>query len=324
MARKQIFLSLFLFLFFFSPWVVNADNFPSRTIRIVVPFAPGGGTDIVSRAIAQKIGEYFKQSCVVDNRPGANGNIGMEIVAKSIPDGYTLLITSSALAINPSIYKNIGFDPLRDFMPITLATMIPFILVTHVNLPVTNVKQIISLAKARPNELVYSSAGTGNATHLSMALFEMMAKIKMTHVPYKGTGQALADAMGGHVQLMFGAIPSTMVGIKAKKLKVIAISSAKRSSVLPEIPTVSEEGLSGYELISWYGALAPARTPDILVSQLNREMVHALRAIEVKTRLTQEGADPVANTPEQFQEYLKRDIQKYSSIVSALNIQPEK
>lgn len=300
----------------------HAQSYPSKPIRMIVPFAPGGGTDIVARAVAQKIGETFKQAVVVDNKTGASGNIGMELAAKSAADGYTIIMTSSALAINPSLYKGLAYDAVKDFSPVTLATLIPFILVVNSSLPAASVKELIGLARSKPGQLAYSSAGTGNATHLSMALFEMMAKVKMNHVPYKGTGQAMSDLMGGHVQLMFGAIPSTMPGVKAGKLRILAISSATRASVLREVPTVAEAGLPGYELTSWYGVLAPAGTPDAIVAQLNSEIVTALNLPEVKSRLSAEGADPVGNTPAQFQAYIRSEIEKYSKIVTAVRIRP--
>jgi tripartite-type tricarboxylate transporter receptor subunit TctC len=276
---------------------------------MIVPFATGGGTDIVARAVAQKIGESFGQSVVVDNKTGANANIGMELAAKAPPDGYTLIMTSSALAINPSIYKGLGYDPVNDFAPVS---------------PVASVKALIALARARKKELSYASSGNGNATHLAMALFELMAKVEMNHVPYKGTGQGIVDVMGGHVQALFGAIPSTMPGVKAGKLKVLAISSARRSAVLPEVPTVAEAGVPGYELTSWYGVLAPAATPAGIVAQLNAEIVKALTHSEVKARLTAEGAEPVGNSPAQFQAYIRTEIEKYAKIVKALGIKADK
>lgn len=298
----------------------QGQNFPVKTIRMIVPFAAGGGTDIVARAVGQKVSEALGQPVVIDNRTGANGNIGMELAAKAPPDGYTTIMTSSALVINPSLYKGLPYDAVADFAPLTLATLIPFILVVNHALPVQSVRELIALARARGNELSYSSAGTGNATHLSMALFEMLTRVKMNHIPYKGTGQGITDVMGGHVQLMFGAIPSTMPGVKARKLRILAISSAQRSSALPQVPTVAEAGVPGYELTSWYGALAPAGTPAAIVTLLNAEIVKALNAPEVKTRLTAEGAEPVGNTPAQFQAYIRSEIAKYAKIVAALQI----
>jgi tripartite-type tricarboxylate transporter receptor subunit TctC len=302
----------------------HAQTYPAKTIRMIVPFATGGGTDIVARAVAQKISEGLGQSVVVDNRTGANGNIGMELVAKAAPDGYTILMTSSALAINPSLYKGLGYDAVNDFAPVSLATLIPFILVVNSALPVSSVRELIALARARKKELSYASAGTGNATHLAMALFETMTKTEMNHITYKGTGQGITDVMGGHVQLMFGAIPSTMPGVKARKLKILAISSAQRSAVLPEIPTVAEAGVPGYELTSWYGVLAPAGTPAAVVAQLSSEIVKALNMSEVKARLTAEGAEPVGNSPAQFQAYIRTEIEKYAKIVAGLRLSFEK
>ena len=298
----------------------HAQTYPTKSIRMIVPFATGGGTDIVARAVAQKIGEAFGQSVVVDNKTGANGNIGMELAAKAPPDGYTIIMTSSALAINPSMYKGMGYDAVNDFAPVSLATLIPFILVVNSTLPVNSVRELVALARARKKELSYASSGTGNATHLSMALLEMMTKIEMNHIPYKGTGQGITDVMGGHVQLMFGAIPSTMPAVKARKLRILAISSAQRSAVLPEVPTVAEAGVPGYELTSWYGVLAPAGTPAAVVAQLNGEIVKALNTPEVKARLTGEGAEPVGNTAAQFQAYIRTEIEKYAKIVAALGI----
>ena len=306
------------------PYCANAQTYPLKSIRLIVPFAAGGGTDIVARAVAQKIGERFGQAVVVDNRTGASGNIGMELAAKAPPDGYTLLMTSSALAINPSLYKGLAYDANSDFAPVTLATLIPFILVANSALPVRSVRELIALARARKNELSYSSAGTGNATHLAMALFGMMTKVELNHIPYKGTGQGITDVMGGHVQLMFGALPSTLPGVKAGKLKILAISSVRRSAALPDVPTVAEAGVPGYELTSWYGALAPAGTPAAIVAQINSEMVRALNLPEVKARLTAEGAEPVGNTAAQFQTYIRAEIDKYAKIVATLGIKADK
>jgi len=303
--------------------MAQAQEYPHKTVRMVVPFAPGGGTDIVARAIALKVGETLGQSFVVENRTGANGNIGMELAARAQPDGYTLSFTSSALAINPSLYKKLGYDPIKDFAPITLATLIPFILVTHPSVPVSSVRELITYATSRPRQLSYASSGTGNATHLSMALFERMAKLELVHVPYKGTGQGIIDVMGGHVQLMFGAIPSTMPQVRSGRLKLLAVSTAKRTSVLPDTPTVAEGGVPGYELASWYGALAPAGTPGAIVTRLNREMVRVLNQPEVKSRLTEEGAEPVGNSPQEFADFVRAERRKYAEVVAAARVPAE-
>ena len=308
---------------FAAAGMAHAQVYPHKPVRMIVPFAPGGGTDIVARAIALRVGESLRQPFVVENRTGANGNIGMELAAKAQPDGYTLSFTSSALAINPSLYKKLGYDPVKDFAPVTLATLIPFILVTPPSVPVSSVRELITYATARPRQLSYASSGTGNATHLSMALFEKMARLELVHVPYKGTGQGIIDVMGGHVQLMFGAIPSTMPQVRAGKLKLLAVSTAKRSSVLPDTPTVAEGGVAGYELASWYGALAPAGTPAAIVNRLNREMVKVLNQPEVKSRLTEEGAEPVGNSPQQFADFIRSERSKYADVVAAARVPAE-
>lgn len=302
----------------------QAQSYPNRPIRMIVPFAPGGGTDIVARAIGQRLSEAVGQPVVIENKAGANGNIGMELAAKATPDGYTISFTSSALVINPALYKKIAYDPVRDFSPVTLATLIPFILVVHPSLPVGTVRELISYASSRKGQLSYASSGTGNATHLSMALFETMAKIDMVHVPYKGTGLGIIDVIAGHVQLMFGSIPSTMPQVRAGKLKLLAVSSARRSAVLPDTPTVAEAGLPKYELTSWYAALTPAGTPPLIVTRLNSEIVKILRVPEVKARLTEEGAEPVGNSPGQFASFIRAEMVKYAEVVQAARITPEK
>lgn len=301
----------------------HAQSYPNKPVRMIVPFAAGGGTDIVARTMAPKLTEAFGQSFVVENRAGANANIGMDLAAKSPPDGYTLSFTSSSLAINPSLYKKLTYDPIKDFAPVTLATLIPFILVTHPSVPVSSVRQLVTFATARPRQLSYASSGAGNATHLSMALFERMAKLQLIHIPYKGTGQGIIDLMGGHVQLMFGAIPSTMPQVRADKLKLLAISSAKRSVVLPYTPTIAEGGVQGYELTSWYGALVPSGTPVAIVNRLNAEMVKVLNQPDVKLRLTDEGAEPVGNTPQQFATFILSERSKYAEVVSTARVPVE-
>ena len=277
--------------------LAQAQTYPAKPVRMIVPFAAGGGTDIVARTMAPKLSEVFGQSFVVENRAGANANIGMDLAAKSPADGYTLSFTSSSLAINPSLYKKLTYDPVKDFAPITLATLIPFILVTHPSVPVNTLRQLVTFAAARPRQLSYASSGAGNATHLSMALFERMAKLELVHVPYKGTGQGIIDLMGGHVQLMFGSIPSTMPQVRAGKLRLLAISSAKRSAVLPNTPTVAESGVAGYELTSWYGALAPAGTPAAIVNRISAIVQQGAKDPVVRQRMFDIGSEAFADTP---------------------------
>ena len=307
----------------FAAALAHSQPYPHKPVRMIVPFSPGGGTDIVARTLGAKLGDVMGQTFIVDNRAGANGNIGMALAARAQADGYTLSFTSSALVINPSLYKKLAYDPLADFAPITLATLIPFILVAHPSVPASSVRELVAYATSRPRQLSYASSGAGNATHLSMALFEKMAKLDLVHVPYKGTGQGIVDVMAGHVQLMFGAIPSTMPQVRAGKLKLLAISSAKRSAVLPDVPTVAEGGVPGYELTSWYGALAPAGTPKAIVDRLNREMVKVLNQPEMKTRLTDVGAEPVGSSPQQFAAFIRSERAKYAEVVSAARVPAE-
>lgn len=314
---------IFNFLAFALTGFAQAQTYPHKPVRMIVPFAAGGGTDIVARTMAPKLSEAFGQSFFVENRAGANANIGMDLAAKAPADGYTLSFTSSALAINPSLYKKLTNDPVRDFAPITLATLIPFILVSHPSVPAGSVRELVAFAAARPRQLSYASSGAGNATHLSMALFERMAKLELIHVPYKGTGQGIIDVMGGHVQLMFGAIPSTMPQVRARKLRLLAISSAERSAVLPDTPTVAEGGVRGYELTSWYGALAPAGTPAAIVGRLNSEMVKVLNQPEIKSRLTEEGAEPAANSPQEFAAFILSERNKYAEVIATARVPVE-
>ena len=302
--------------------LLHAQTYANKPVRMIVPFAAGGGTDIVARTIAPKLTEAFGQSFVVENRAGANANIGMDLAAKSPPDGYTLSFTSSSLAINPSLYKKLTYDPIKDFAPVTLATLIPFILVTHPSVPVSSVRQLVSFATARPRQLSYASSGAGNATHLSMALFARMAKLELIHIPYKGTGQGIIDLMGGHVQLMFGAIPSTMPQVRAGKLRLLAISSAKRSVVLPETPTVAEGGVTGYELTSWYGALAPAGTPASVIAKFNAALNKVARSENFSKRVEPEGLVPTPGAPEELDRYVRGEEARWRKIVIENKITP--
>jgi tripartite-type tricarboxylate transporter receptor subunit TctC len=300
-----------------------AQSYPVKSVRMIVPFSAGGGTDIVARTIALRMGESLGQSVVVDNRAGANSNIGLELAARAVPDGYTLIMTSSAMAINPSVYRKLAFDPVKDFAPVTLATLIPFVLVVHPSLPVKSVRELVTLGRARAGQLTFASSGTGNATHLSMELFKAMTGIDMVHVPYKGTGQALTDIIGGQVEALFGSIPSTMPHARSGKLRVLAMSAAKRSQAIPEVPTVAESGVPGYELTSWYGVLAPAGTPNEVVSRLHSEVIKTLAHPDVRSRLSGEGADPVGNTPAEFAAFIRSEIGKYAKVVTAAKLARE-
>ena len=294
----------------------RAQAYPAKSIRLVVPFPAGGTTDVVARMISQKLNEAFGQPVLVDNRPGAGGNIGAEIVATAPPDGYTLLVCSPAeIAINLSLYKKMPYDPIKSFTPVTLATSAPLVLVVHPSLPVHTVKELIALARSKPGQLVYASAGTGGPQHLSGELMKSMANIDMVHVPYKGGAPAITDLLGGHVQLFFAGIPPALPHVRAGKLRAIAVTSAKRTQILPSAPTISESGLAGFAIDNWQGVLAPGNTPREIVTRLNTEIVKALLLPEVRQRLFDQGTEPVATSPQQFDAYIKSEIEKYAQII---------
>lgn len=298
----------------FSP--VLAQNYPTKPIRMIVPFPPGGTTDILARVAGQKITEAFGQQVIVDNRPGAGGNIGTELVAKSAPDGYTLLTDpGSTLTINPSLYAKLPYDVLKDFAPVTIIAAVPNLLVVHPSLPVKSVRDLIILAKARPGQLNYASTGAGQSTHLSMELFKTMAGINVVHIPYKGSSPALADLLGGQVSLMFDNMPSSLPHVKAGKLRALAVSTLKRSPAMPQLPTVAESGLPGFEVSVWFGVLAPAGTSRDIVSKLNSAIVKSLQSPDVRERLAGQGAEAIGNTPEQFTAQMQRDLVKWAKVV---------
>ena len=291
--------------------------YPAKPVRIVVPSSPGGGTDILARLLAQKLTENLGQQFVVENRPGAGQIIGIEAVARSAPDGYTLLMAASAIVINEVLYKKPPYDTLRDFAPITLGASLPNILVVHPALPAKSVRELIALAKARPGMLNYSSAGSGTSPHLSMELFRIMSGITLTHIPYKGTGPATVDLVAGQVQLSMPNVLTALPQIKGGKLRALGVTSAKRASGLPDIPAIAEAGVPGYEAIQWYGLLAPAGTSRDVVNKLQSETAKILVLQEVKERLAADGADAVGNRPQEFAAYIKAEIDKWSKVVKA-------
>jgi len=291
--------------------------YPAKPVRIVVPSSPGGGTDILARLLAQKLTENLGQQFVVENRPGAGQIIGIEAVARSAPDGYTLLMAASAIVINEVLYKKPPYDTLRDFAPITLGASLPNILVVHPALPAKSVRELIALAKARPGMLNYSSAGSGTSPHLSMELFRIMSGITLTHIPYKGTGPATVDLVAGQVQLSMPNVLTALPQIKGGKLRALGVTSAKRASGLPDIPAIAEAGVLGYEAIQWYGLLAPAGTSRDVVNKLQSETAKILVLQEVKERLAADGADAVGNRPQEFAAYIKAEIDKWSKVVKA-------
>jgi tripartite-type tricarboxylate transporter receptor subunit TctC len=291
-------------------------GFPNRTIRFIVGFAPGGSTDIVARLVAQKMGENLGLQVIVDNRPGAGGNIAAELLAKASPDGYTMLAcTTGMFAIQPFLYKSLPYNPEKDLVPVTQTGSLPYIIVVHPSLPAKSVREFIAVAKARPGVINYASSGVGTASHLAAALFGSMAGIDIVHVPYKGTGNAMGDLVGGQVVLMFDQPVSSLPQVRAGKLGVLAITSDRRFPTLADIPTVAESGVRGYEAVSWAGACVPGGTPKDTVARLNAEIVKALAHPEVRDRLLRDGIEPVGNTPEQFAEHTRRERVKWEKVV---------
>src|SRR5258706_10567486 len=296
----------------------NAADYPARQVRVIVGAVSGGGVDITARVVAAKLSELLNQQFFVDNRPGAGGNIGSEVVAKSAPDGYTLLMgTIAVLAINPSLYANLPVDPLRDFSPVSRAADSTNILVVHPALPVRNVKELIALARIRPGDLVYGSSGVGTAGHLSGELFSSMAGVKMVHVPYKGGPPSMIDLIAGRLQLIFATAVVAVPQINTGKIKALAVTTAKRSVFVPALPTIAEAGLPGFGANNWYGLVAPAKTAADIVSRLNKEILALLNMPDVKETLFKQGIEAAPGTPEEFGAYIKSEITKWSQVVKA-------
>ena len=292
-----------------------AQGYPTKPAKVIVPYPPGGPTDIVARVVSQKLSEQMGQQFIVENRPGAGGNIGAEAVAKSPADGYTLLVATTAHAINPALFKSLGYNLVKDLAPVSQLTSGPLVIVANPSLPVKNVKELIALAKAKPGTLNYASSGNGQSTHLSAELFGAMAGVKMNHIPYKGSAPALTDVMGGQASLMFDTMLSAMPQVKNGKLKAIAVTSAARSPAAPDVPTVAESGLPGYEAIAWNGLLAPAGTPAEVVNKLNAELKKALDAPDVKDRFSAQGFGAAWNTREAFAKFMQAELDKWAKVV---------
>jgi tripartite-type tricarboxylate transporter receptor subunit TctC len=294
----------------------SAQNYPTKPIRVVVPFPAGGTTDVLARAAAQKLTETLGQAAVVDNRPGAGGNIGAELVAKSPPDGYTLLMgTVGTHAINPSLYPKMPYDHVRDFAPIILVAGVPNVLVINPALPVNSVQELIAYAKANPGKLNFASSGNGTSIHLSGELFKTMTGLQIAHIPYKGSAPALQDLVGGQVQLMFDNLPSSLALIKAGRLKALAVTSRERAAALPDVPTMAEAGLPGFEASSWFGLLAPAGTPQPIIARLNGDVAKWLASPEAKDKLLAQGAIAAGGTPEDFARQIAAETAKWQKVV---------
>jgi tripartite-type tricarboxylate transporter receptor subunit TctC len=303
---------------------VQAQNYPNKPIRLIVPFPPGGGNDVIGRLIAQKLSERFGQQVVVDNKAGANGIVGLQALMQSPADGYTLAVAAAGpMAVNPSLYDKLPYDPIKDFSPITNLVNYPLLLVVHPSVPVKTTLDLVNLAKAKPQQLFFASPGSGNSGHLAGELFNTMAHVQTVHVPYKGQGPALADLLTGQVQMLYSSIPSVLPQVRSGQLNALAVGSAKRLPSLPEIPTIAETGVPGYEAYSWVGIVAPAKTPKAIVTRLNQEIVDILKQKDVAEKLNQQGALPVGDTPEQFAAYIKTEIDKWGAVVRAANIKAD-
>lgn len=300
---------------------VPAQEYPSKPTRLVVPFAAGGPNDVVARIIGPKLADASRYPVVVDNRPGAGGNIGTELVAKAPADGYTIALIGMHFVVNPSLYERIGYDAIRDFTPITNAAVSPVIIVAHPSLPARNTRELAQLAKKMP--LSYGSPGTGTAGHLAGALFDVVAGVKMQQIPYKGAGPAINDLLGGHVQLAFMAFPPALPHVKTGKLRGIAVTTLERSAALPEVPTVAESGYPGFSVDNMYGFIAPVRTPRAIVEKLNREIVRIVRSPDVNERLTGQGFDPLGNTSPEFAAYLRAEVDKWSKVIRQSGLRVE-
>jgi tripartite-type tricarboxylate transporter receptor subunit TctC len=312
---------LALLFFLLTGIAAHGADYPVKTVRMVVPFAAGGSTDLLARNIAQRLNETWKQPVLVDNRPGGGGIVGSEVVMKSPPDGYTLLVgTVTTHAVSASLYSKLPFDPQRDFTPIIEWAHIPQMLSVHPSLPVRSVKDLVALAKARPGQLNYGTAGAGSASHMAMALLESMAKIKMVHVPYKGTGPALTDLLGGHLGLMFDVIMTSLPHVQSGKLRPLGLSSLKRSAITPDVPTIAESGYPGFEAMVWFGQFAPANTPADVVRKINEDTARALQTPKMREIMASQGLEVVAGSPAEFSQRVANEIAKWRKVTQEAGI----
>ncbi len=298
-----------------------AQDYPIKPIRLIVPFGPGGTTDILSRVIGERLGERFGQQVLIDNRPGAGGNIAAELTARAAPDGYTIFLGSMGTqSINISIYPKLAFDPLKDFAPVSLVVNSANLLLVHPSIPANTVKQLIELAKAKPERFSYSTSGSGSFNHMSAELFSLMANIKMVHIPYKSGGQALTAVVSGEADVLFQTIPPTLPFVESRRLKPIAVCTLERHPLFPKLPTANESGLPGFDISTWYGILAPAATPKAIVDKLNDALVQVIKNPATHKRLLELGVDPVTNTPGQFNALVRSDLAKWAKVAKAANI----
>jgi tripartite-type tricarboxylate transporter receptor subunit TctC len=301
--------------FVFPAMQAGAQTYPSKPVRIVVPYPPGGVTDILTRLIGQKLTDSWKQQVIIDNRAGGSGNIGAELVVRSPSDGYTLLSASTVHTVNPSLYPKLGYDPLKDFTPIMLLAQVANVLVVHPSLPVKTLKEFIAVAKQRPDQLHYSSAGNGSAPHLTAEMFKTMTGTRMVHVPYKGAAPAMADLLAGHVMLTFATAPSGVPLVQQGRLRALGVSSAQRMPALPEVPTIAEAGVTGYEAVGWNGLVGPAGMRPAVVNAINADVTRILKTREVHQRLVGLGLEPRTSTPVELSGFLKEEVAKWAKVV---------
>ena len=315
--------SIYLFAIVLSallPGAAQAQDYPVKPIRMIVGVAPGGATDILARAVGARLAEVFKQQVVVENRPGANHIVGGEITARSPKDGYTLQMIPEGFVINASMYAKLPFDPVKDFSPVAIVALVPNVLVVHPSLPTRNVKEFIAIARARPGQLSYGSSSVGSPSHMSGELFAVMARINYVHVPYKGQSLALVDLMGGHIQFLFPSIPAAVQHVRARKLVALGVTTAQRATALPDIPTIAEAAIPGYEVSGWYGVIGPAGLPQSIVARLNKEINANLLIPETRKQMASEGAEPRTATPEEFGAAMARDRLKWAKVVAAAGL----
>jgi tripartite-type tricarboxylate transporter receptor subunit TctC len=304
--------------------LAQAQGYPDRPIRIIVPYTPAGTTDILARLVGQKMNETWGQPVIVDNRPGANGNIGTEIAARATPDGYTIIMGAAAThSINNTLYPKLTWDAVKDFAPISLVAVVPNILVVNNSLPVKNVKELVAYAKANPGKLTHGSPGNGSTSHLSMELFKSLSGTQMVHVPYKGSAGVLADVMAGQISLTMDNIPVYLPQVKAGKIRALGVSSARRTPAAPEIPTVSEAGVPGLEAVSWFGLLAPAKTPKAIVGKLSAETARIVKLPDVNKRISELGAEPVGGTPQEYAAFIQSEIAKWRKVIKDAGVKLE-
>ena len=307
----------------FSGTSLAQQQYPTKTVRLIVPYPPGGGTDTIARIVSQKLSEVLGQQVIMDNRPGAGANIGVELAARSPADGYTLLLTTIANAISASLYSKLNYDLVRDFAPITLLATTPHILVVHPSVPARTVKEFIALAKSRPDQLAYSSSGSGTPAHLAAELFKYMTGIKMLHIPYKGGGPSVVGLVGGEASVGFATMPSVLTHVKSGRLRGLAVTTAKRSPSTPDLPTISEAGVPGYDAGSWYGLAAPVGTSKDIVARLNAETIKVLKFPDVKQRLDGVGFEVLVSTPEEYAAFTRSEIDKWAKVVKASGARAE-